>query len=53
MKVGDLVRHIPSGTTGLIVSAQSVTMVQWCDDIREIEDVDNYEGELEVISESR
>jgi len=53
MKVGDLVRHIPSGTFGLIVNTQPDTLVQWCDDIREIEDVDNYEGELEVISESR
>ena len=53
MKVGDLIRHAPSGTVGLIVTDCPVLMVQWCDDIREVEDIDNYEGELEAVSESR
>ena len=53
MKVGDLVKHAPSGTIGLIVTACPVLMVQWCDDIKEVEDIDNYEGELEIVNESR
>ena len=53
MKVGDLVRHTPSGTVGLIVAGRPEILVQWCDDIKEVEDIDNYEGELEVIDESR
>ena len=57
MKVGDLVKHIPSGTAGLIVGFRERygygLMVQWCDDIGEVEYVGSYEGELEIISESR
>jgi hypothetical protein len=53
MKVGDLVKHAPSGTVGLIVADRPGLLVQWCDDIREVEDIDNYEGELEIINESR
>ena len=58
MKVGDLIKHVPSGTVGLIVvdnvlwSGGHEILVQWCDDIKEIEDIDNYEGDLEIINES-
>ena len=53
MKVGDLIKHAPSGTVGLIVADCHEILVQWCDDIKEVEDIDNYEGELEVINEAR
>ena len=55
MKVGDLVRHIPSDGLGLIVQQDdwSWTLVKWFDEIGEVEDVSLYEGELEIISEGR
>jgi len=55
MKVGDLVRHIPSNTWGLIVEQTALhrVLVEWCDDIGEVEDTDLYAGELELVSESR
>ena len=53
MKVGDLIKHAPSDTFGLIVAGHPEILVQWCDDIREVEDIDNYEGELEIVNESR
>jgi len=53
VKVGDLIKHTPSGTIGLIVKDQPEILVQWCDDIKEVEDIDNYEGELEIVNEAR
>jgi hypothetical protein len=60
MKVGDLVRHIPSSGLGLIIEEEhysqdewSWTLVKWFDELGEVEHVGLYEGELEVISESR
>ena len=60
MKVGDLIRHVPSNNLGLIIEEEyysqddwSWTLVKWCDELGEVEDVKLYEGELEVISESR
>ncbi len=54
MKVGDLVRHTPSSNLGLIVQHDDwSTLVKWLDEIGEIEDANFYEGELEVVSESR
>jgi len=52
MKVGDLVRHIPSSCWGLIVAQTALHrfLVKWCG---EVEDTDIYKGELEVVSESR
>ena len=53
MKVGDLVRYIPSNVLGLIVQQDEwATLVRWFDEIGETEDIRNYEGELEVINES-
>ena len=55
MKVGDLVRHIPSSCWGLVVEQTALHrfLVKWCDDIGEVEDTVIYKGELEVVSESR
>jgi hypothetical protein len=55
VKVGDLIKHTPSSGLGLIIESDDCgwTLVKWFDDIGEIEDVDLYEGELEVVSESR
>ena len=55
MKVGDLVKHIPSNNFGLIVEQGDCSrpLVKWCDDIGEVEDTDLYEGELELANESR
>ena len=55
MQVGDLVRHIPSSTWGLIVEQTALhrVLVKWCDDIGEVEDTSLYAGELELVSESR
>jgi hypothetical protein len=52
VKVGDLVKHTPSGTVGLLLEYTDCSrlLVKWCDDIGEIEDTDLYEGELEVIN---
>ena len=54
MKAGDLVKHNPSNTLGLIIEQTALhrALVKWCDDIGEVEDTDFYAGELEVISES-
>jgi hypothetical protein len=53
MKVGDLVRHTPSNTTGLIIDQdepEGSLMIQWFDEYREIEDVALYSDlYLEVI----
>jgi len=55
MQVGDLVRHIPSSSWGLIVEQTALhrVLVKWCDDIGEVEDTSLYAGELEIINESR
>ena len=55
MQVGDLVRHNPSNTLGLIIeqTARHRALVKWCDDIGEVEDTSLYAGELEIINESR
>jgi len=53
VKVGDLVRHIPSNGLGLIIQQDDwSTLVKWFDEIGEVEDTHLYEGELEVISET-
>ena len=54
MRVGDLIKHTPSGGLGLIVNVDlwGYTMVQWLDGLGAIEDVDLYYGELEVVSEA-
>jgi hypothetical protein len=50
VKVGDLVVHTPSNGLGLIVSEDSSwTLVKWFDELGETEDVELYEGELEVV----
>ena len=53
MKVGDLIRHIPSNSFGLIIEQTALhrALVKWFDELGEVEDVDLYEGELEVIGE--
>ena len=55
MKVGDLIKHTPSGDLGLIINVDrwGYTMVKWLDGFGAIEDVDMYCGELEVVSEAR
>ena len=55
MEAGDLVRHIPSNTFGLIVEQTALhrALVKWCNDIGEVEDTSLYAGELEIINESR
>ena len=55
MKVGDLVKHTPSNTFGLIVKQTALhrALVKWCDDIGEVEDTDFYAGELEIVNASR
>jgi hypothetical protein len=53
VKVGDLVRHTPSGELGLIIAHDDwATLVEWLDEIGEIEDASIYDGELEVASEA-
>ena len=54
MQVGDLVKHIPSNSFGLIIKQDDwhQTLVKWLDEIGEVEDVHIYEGELEVASAS-
>jgi|TARA_R110000824_G_scaffold5670_11_gene26197 hypothetical protein len=55
MQVGDLVKHNPSNTLGLIVEQTALhrALVKWNDDIGEVEDISFYAGELELVSESR
>ena len=54
MKVGDLIKHTPSGDLGFIINVDlwGYTMVKWLDKWGAIEDVDIYHGELEVVSEA-
>ena len=55
MKVGDLIKHTPSGDLGFIINVAlwGYTMGKWLDKWGAIEDVDIYHGELEVVSEAR
>jgi hypothetical protein len=57
MKIGDLIKHTSSGDLGLIVQADDwgYTLVKWFDEEygSVTEDAALYNGELEVISESR
>ncbi len=54
VKVGDLIKHAPSGDLGFIINVDlwGYTMVKWLDGFGAIEDVDMYHGELEVVSEA-
>jgi len=54
MRVGDLIKHTPSGGLGLIINIDhwGYTMVKWLDGFGAIEDVDMYYGELEIVSEA-
>ena len=53
MKVGDLIRHIPSGDLGLVVTHNDmITMVAWLDELGEEEDTYIYDGELEIANEA-
>ena len=57
MKVGDLIKHTPSGDLGLIIQADDwgYTLIKWLGDAEHgmIEDAALYNNELEIVSEGR
>ena len=47
MKVGDLIKHTPSGDLGFIINVDlwGYTMVKWLDGFGALDDVERYYGE--------